>query len=72
MVSKVMMTVLLGIDPNDPDIQLYIRAADDIINSILSLPLDLPGFTFRKVSTEKENQKVVQVLISISRFKLFF
>ncbi|CAK8688964.1 unnamed protein product [Clavelina lepadiformis] len=48
MVSKVMMTVLLGIDPNDPDIQLYIRAADDIINSILSLPLDLPGFTFRK------------------------
>ncbi|XP_002123562.2 cytochrome P450 26A1 isoform X1 [Ciona intestinalis] len=47
-VSKTMMTVLLGIKSNDPDIQLYIQAADDIINSILSLPLDLPGFGFHR------------------------
>uniref|UniRef100_H2YE35 Cytochrome P450 26A1 n=1 Tax=Ciona savignyi TaxID=51511 RepID=H2YE35_CIOSA len=47
-VSKTMMTVLLGIKSDDPNIQLYIQAADDIINSILSLPLDIPGFGFRR------------------------
>ena len=38
-----------GIHPDDPDLQVYIGAADDIINSILTLPLDLPGFKFHKV-----------------------
>uniref|UniRef100_H2YE36 Uncharacterized protein n=1 Tax=Ciona savignyi TaxID=51511 RepID=H2YE36_CIOSA len=53
-VSKTMMTVLLGIKSDDPNIQLYIQAADDIINSILSLPLDIPGFGFRRVSHAKD------------------
>ena len=49
MVSKIMMSILLGIDQKDPDIQVYIQAADDIINSILTLPIDLPGCKFHKV-----------------------
>ena len=43
------MTVLLGINPEDPAIQDYIQAADDIINSIFSLPINLPGFAYPKV-----------------------
>jgi len=48
MVSRIMMSILLGIHPGDPDLQVYIGAADDIINSILTLPVDLPGFQFHK------------------------
>nr|CAB3235442.1 cytochrome P450 26A1-like [Phallusia mammillata] len=48
MVSKTMMTVLLGISPDDPDIQRYIQAEEDIVNSILCLPIALPGFSFYK------------------------
>ena len=52
MVSRTMMTVLLGIDHKDPDIKNYIQAADDVINSIFTLPINLPGFAFRKVSSD--------------------
>ena len=49
MVSRTMMTVLLGIPPDDPAIRDFIQAADDVVNSIFSLPINFPGFAFRKV-----------------------
>jgi len=67
MVSKTMMTVLLGINPNDPDIQKYIQAADDIVNSILSLPVNMPGFKFRKVIHQQRQQSVKYVRFHKSR-----
>ena len=55
MVSRTMMTMLLGISPDDPEIGAYIQSADDIVNSIFSLPVNLPGFAFRKVSKTRKN-----------------
>ncbi|XP_039260316.2 cytochrome P450 26B1-like [Styela clava] len=48
LITKTMMTVLLGIREDDPDIQKYITAADDIINGILCIPLDTPYSSWRK------------------------
>lgn len=54
LIARTMLTVLLGIDENDPDIQKYIEAADDIINSILCIPLDVPHSVWRKGKRARE------------------
>ena len=51
-VSKTMMSVLLGINPHDPAIKDFIQAADDIVDSIFSLPFNIPGFAFHRVGNE--------------------
>lgn len=54
LIARTMMTVLLGIEEDDPDLQKYISSADDIINSILCIPLDVPYSVWRRGKRARE------------------